>query len=70
MGKLALLYVPEISHGFKYFFLENDHFGNVVCQDWEFRKTDVGNQNFVEWYIWYNNKLFMWEIMGTWWNEW
>jgi hypothetical protein len=52
IGKLALLYVPKTSHCFKYFFLENDHFGNVVCQDWEFWKTDVGKQNFVERYIW------------------
>ena len=49
IGKLALLYVPKTSHCFKYFFLKNDHFGNVVSglgilKDW------FGKQNFVEWY--------------------
>jgi hypothetical protein len=44
IGKVVLLYIPKISHYVLNVFVRNDHLGNIVGQDQEFRMTGVGKR--------------------------
>ena len=53
MGRLLLLYIPKMSLYFHYVPLCNNHSENIIGQNQELWRINVGKWDFEEVYIWY-----------------